>query len=587
MSAPLNSEQDWQAADQLAQGAGAGVSPPPANPPIDPAVLAALSSQQAATQAPPIQAPPPVVIPGGAPAGALMETPREATSDTLNLLEQNKGLTRQDADIATQQANALAAKNQELADEKKQQAQDYNDNLLTSSARHAEDYKRTVDAYNEYRDKAGSLKDPSNQYWEDKGTGTRIASAFASFASGLGAGLLGHAGNPFMDFLNKQIDRNYDSHKQNIRDSYEKQVAAGHLQDNADSWSQFQTNAKLKSYDLSSEHIKAELEAIKQGAVGQAQKVAADRTINDISQQQVNARRAQAQYEATLAMNTAAQQRARRKEVQENWKDLHDKALAAGYGEDQASASAAKGLVQLGYNGSEIAPQMTAIGMSYDPKSSQWGKINPDTKAFEPILAEKPKPPAAEGDVPTTDTVTGKPLKLEERQKQQAMQVKMPDGSVRMANSAEDADDARVMLNATTDLNNGISRVEAIEKQLQDPNTDLKTRRMLVGEYNTITKDMITRYNAAAQGTKRATGQGEAHILGEDAIPEPPSALGAATREFYSHTRILENQGKINALKKIIEGNNKGVEGYLQGKPTSKSSSGKVYTKADDVPTLK
>ncbi len=70
------------------------------------------------------------------------------------------------------------------------------------------------DIHNALKDvQKGHIK--PNQYLENMGTGSKIASAIGLFLGGLGSAYTGQ-GNPAMDFLNKQIDRDIDSQKSGL-----------------------------------------------------------------------------------------------------------------------------------------------------------------------------------------------------------------------------------------------------------------------------------------------------------------------------------------------------------------------------------
>lgn len=483
MTQPAN-EQDWQAADALQ-----GMQGPPPTPLPD------------MTPAP--------IYQGGAKPGAIVETPRQATADTLNSVETQKDLAEKGGQIAEGEGSELGAKFDAAAAEKTAQAQDYQKALADSTQRHEEDRQRALDAYKEYQQAAGSLKGPKEDYWANKGTSARILSGFAAFASGLGSGLQGRAGeNPYLDYVNKEIAQNYDAHKQNVEDLYQKQVAAGKIADDEDSHQKFMQDARLHSYDLASEHVKSELEAIKNRALGQNQRVLAENSIEGLTQQQIAMRKAQAMQEAAAAAAAGAAYRAKAKEAGDKFEEAYKANLAAGYGNEQARTEAAKFVAARGYDRSIIAPIAEANGGTYNTKTGQYEYADVTPKQ------------SGDGLVPTVDPNTGKALKPEEREKLNALRVQMPDGSVRLANNAEDQKKVQQEVTAHQTLT-------AFTDKLNGPNGWLsqmaagKLDATQIGEWEGKRKAAIEAYKALS-GAEGNTGVGTARLLGEDEFPEPP-----------------------------------------------------------------
>lgn len=352
---------------------------------------------------------------GGTPDGSIRSTPEQATADTLNNLDQQEQLEGEQGKDESKEAKAEAAKQMEAAQEKIQQANDFATLQSANQAKYEDAHAQTQAAYQDYRKAAGSLKDPNSQFWEDHGQGSRITAALAAFSSGMGAGLTGHGGNPFMDFLTKQIDNNFQAHKQNIDDLYNSAVAAGKIEDSAESHNRFMNEAKLKSYDLASAHISHELNAIKDTTTSQVAKVTAAKAIAGLEQQGIQARQALAQKEAARGAAALAAQRAAQREVRETFQknlELHNKDM----GEDEARLAAVKDLVASGYDRSAVAAIADANGVQYDTKSGQWAipkpAEQPSDQASEPHYDEDGKL------VVPTKTASGKRIPQEERDKQ-------------------------------------------------------------------------------------------------------------------------------------------------------------------------
>jgi hypothetical protein len=251
-----------------------------------------------ATQPPPVAAPEtpaspppgPSAIPGGPyPAvfqpGAISANPAQAATGELAVNEGLAGSAQQAGEANEAALAEERAAHEAEAQRIKTQAEIEDRARLQANAEVQAEHQRHVDAYEEYRKKAASLKDPASQYWEDKGTPARIFAGLAAFSSGLGAGLVGQAGNPYLDFLNKEIDRNYNAHKQNINDLFDKQVAAGKIEDTAQNRAAFDAKARFAHYDMASQAIAEQLKAISTKALGANVRAMTDKTLGDLDRQ--------------------------------------------------------------------------------------------------------------------------------------------------------------------------------------------------------------------------------------------------------------------------------------------------------------
>jgi len=321
--------------------------------------------------------PPAPVTPyaGGAAPGKITATPTQATAEGLNTLAQKQDVTTQGAEEQAAAHDEQAGVLDQAAAQKQKDAADYAHFRAESDERHTLDHQRTMQAYQDYAAKAGSLKDPSSQFWEDKGTGAQMLSGLAAFASGLGAGLTGQGGNPFLDYLNKRIDGNYAAHKQNISDLFDKQVAAGKIADTEDNWTHFQDEAKLKFYDLAHAHVQDMLKSVEQRALGQNVKNLAKQTNLDIEKQKIDMRaglsHAQAVAAQAAAAAAAADRKAREKEMRESFVkvlDAHDKDLP----QEERIQGAFKALGALGYRDEELAPFARGVGAVPGEKPGSW-----------------------------------------------------------------------------------------------------------------------------------------------------------------------------------------------------------------------
>lgn len=323
------------------------------------------------------------------------------TTEAVGNLDKQADLVRQQGEIDQQAGEDLYFKQQQAADEKIQQAEDYKNYYKELLAKHNEDGERAKAAYNEFAAKAGSLKDPTQQYYSDHGGfGAQLASGVAAFASGLGAGLLGHAGNPFLDFLNNHINANFESHKQNIRDLYDKQVAAGKIADTNQNWAMFSAEAKLKAYELDSAHITNELQSIKDRAMGQQAKLTAQIGINGLEKQKLQLRNELAQKQAAALAKAKAEQRAaaaaraaEQKEARALVGKVYEQGLSSGMSSEEAALAAAKAGQTAGYDNLVLAPIMAGAGVAFDPKQDKFviGEVRAPGKGGASNMSEGDK----------------------------------------------------------------------------------------------------------------------------------------------------------------------------------------------------
>lgn len=379
-------------------------APPPGAPPVTPEMRVAQAGADLDAATAPAFA-------GGTPEGKLSSTPRQAAADLLNSGERQKGLETEEGRIKAQEQADIARTQAAAAAEKVQQSNDFQGLLTQSQQKFEAEHAQTQAAYDKYKAAAGTLKDPESQFYEDKGQGYRVQTALAAFAAGIGAGFNGQAGNPVLDLLQKKIQSNYESHKQNIEDLYNSGVQAGKIEDTSENHAKFMQDSKLRSYELQSAHVKDELAAIAARAQSPLAKTAAAKTIEQIDQNQIGVRQKLAQQEAAAAAAGLAGQRARANEV----RGAYQKALEkhADLAPEEARIEATKDLHSMGFNASETAPIFEANGVRTNPGTGE--PVFPESKV--PV---GPEGPSYDADgkllIPSRDSVTGKQLKPEERQ---------------------------------------------------------------------------------------------------------------------------------------------------------------------------
>ena len=489
---------------------------------------------------------------GKAPQGTLTLDVPNAQRATLGNIEEKKDISAEEgrtAQTGEQQAADLMARD---AAEKQQADADYKKQLAEVQAKHEANHAQLQEAYDEYKKSSGNLKDPSKEFWADKSTGARVLSGLAAFASGMGAGLLGSTGNPYLEHLDKMIASNFESHKQNINDVFQRQVQAGKISDDDDSYRQFMDQAKLHSYDLASMHIKSELERVKHTALGSNYKVLADKTINDLNQQEIDRRAALGAAQAQAAAAAAAAGRAKQKEIADKYTDAYKANLSAGYGEDQARAAAAKAVQGAGYDRSLLAPIMEANGGVYSPKSGQF--------EFQEAA------PTEGGElVPAKDPVTGKPLKSEERRALEDQVVTDLNGTQRLARNKSEVPKITQQVQTIHGFNDSLDQLQKLQdKWVKDGALDRGDQ----SKWEALTGKLAVAYNGVA-GSERATAEGEVENLKESVMPHPPGILGTSVKgvKITGIGAALQSkearQAKLDALKDYVRSHSADIEGKL------------------------
>jgi hypothetical protein len=490
---------------------------------------AAPQLQQPATIAPPTAQLPTPYGPGIA-ANAIGATPSQYQQSSLNLNQRQQDLALANADAIRDATAKTVAIQQQAANEKQQQASDFQSHLQTSMQQHNERERTAQQAYQNWVNQSKNIgQDPNKAFWADKSTGSKILSAFALFASGLGAGLQHKGGNPFLDFLNQQIGRNFDAHKEAIGEMYKQQVEAGRMEDTTDNYNKFMANAKITGYGLSADHITSQLEAIKAQTNGQAQANLADQTILGLQQNADNAKLNYSQQQARASATVLANQRQQIKDARKDYSDTYDKLLGAGYGADQAAQLAADSMTQKGYDRPTVTGIMSGNGYTFDSNTDKW------TAPPKPVGTTMPG-----GDlIPNEDSATGKLLKPEEKEKLQELVVNTPEGQ-RLANSAED----KVWIQKTQEANAAMQNYNDVIASMQKANPS-KWFDTTDGSERAKLADAAKRANAAVEAVKeenKSTGGGGRGIVGiaaknliglnDDPFPDMSGALHPTAATF-------------------------------------------------------
>ena len=459
--------------------------------------------------------------------GQLTANPAEATAAGLSV-----DTAQQGSEQAGTEANAQAFADQQAAEAKEQkriQQEADNEKRAQEAAKAAIDveHQRHVDAFEDYQKKAGSLKDPSSQFWEDKGTGARVMSGLAAFASGLGAGLTGHGGNPFLDYLNKQIQGDYESHKQNISDLFDKQVAAGKMQNTAQDRAEFERRARFAHYDLASQAVSHQLKGIVAGALGANVKTLGSRTLDDLDRHKIGLMQSYWQQQQAALNAKYSYQQAER--------DRQEKIREFYYGKQPEAASA------------QEKEEGTTGALAASPGASL-------------STVKRGQDVANSGQLPTVGYV-----KPEDAAKKRGLMV---DG--RMASSPEAAETVRTMKGANSTIEHHVDRLEQIDRELSSGSSTQDVRNGLKQEFEKLSADIGQQMATAGEASKRVSGQNSFAGVG---LPEAPGTVVATLGiEGPKSIRVSSNKGAFKALRDIVRDNRKATEEFMSDWPLAPAS---------------
>lgn len=317
-----------------------------------------------------------------APADQIPISSRQFTAGTVDTNALKSGLATQEGNQKADMLNRVADVQTSKAADAQKNAADFQSDLAIANAKSNAEHIQHQAAYDEYKKVAGNLKDPSSQFWQDKGQGSRITAALALAAGGF-------SGNDhFANFLNKEIDNNYNAHKQNIDDLYRGAVEAGKIEDSTENHNRFNADMKLKAYDLARMAFADQIDSETNRGNSKIAKTIGSQVVAGLTQDSLAARRNQAILDAQQATAGRAAAKAKQDKIAEQVLKLHE-LYHSDYGPEQENAMVAKGLKSLGYTDVEIAPHMTGLGATY--KAGE-GWIPPEVKDqgnVEPTFDEK------------------------------------------------------------------------------------------------------------------------------------------------------------------------------------------------------
>lgn len=344
---------------------------PTATPPAQPGPQVPMPQPAAPMPAPqPPVAPPqaaPLPVPGA--NAPVRYSPAQAVGAQQALGQQGQDLELKGGAAESEGQDKIAAEEARRAAEIAQTKIDEVNAQKAAEEKWNAAHNKHVDMFNKYAEKAGSLKDPSTQFWEDKGQGAHIGAALAGFVSGAGAGF-NHQQDPFIDYLNDRIKGNYEAHRQNIEDLYKASVESGKIADTVENHNKFNQDARLASTKFGELQTDHELKRYAAETNSKVMKVKALQAANTIAGQGVQ-RGAQLVHDETAqALAQAALQRAKQIEIRAAWTKSYDTNRAK-MGDAEASAAATQTVHKLGYNRSELASIDAANNVTTDPKTGE------------------------------------------------------------------------------------------------------------------------------------------------------------------------------------------------------------------------
>lgn len=518
---------------------------------------------------------------GNAPVGTRTLTAPQSDVATLGNKEEQKDIAATEGTIGSSSEAEQARILRIDAAEKAQRTADYNKFLQQATADHEALRAQSQADHKAWLQARGDKTNPQKEFWKDKTSGAHVLSGLAAFASGMGAGLLGQVGNPYLDHLNKIVTQNWEAHRQDVDDLFKRQVESGKIADTDASYRDFMDKAKMHASELGEEHIKSELERVKHGALGENYKVLADKTINGIDQQQIDRRAAAGARDAAALAAAAQARRAQEEKVRGAYKDAYEHNLSAGYGEEESRIAAAKAVQGMGFDRSILAPVMESNGGAYNPKSGQ----------FE--FQEAPKPEGGSALIPDKDPVTGKPIKPEARAQLEQQVVRDVNGVERLVRNKEEVKPVNNQLEAIRDFKKELPRLKELQDKWESGKLDGAKE---ISEYEAIVGRMIPIYNSLA-GSDRATPGGEVeHVLRTSVMPVTPGTTiklgeheaniaklgvpGSSTGYFQkqaakeSRARIEGLEGRVKQVEKDVDARLKPVAGSAASKPDEQAAEG-------------
>lgn len=499
--------------------------------------------------------------------GGLTSSPSQTTGANIQNLEQQQQLAGNQGDVQSAGYSAAAQVQAEAAAEKQQQAADFNNLLQQHGQAAKEDHDRVVSSWKQHAEAAAaSGKDPTNEFWNDHGGfAGRLLGSLGAFASGLGSGLLGKGGNPFLDHINDEINKNYDAHRKHIDDLYNSAVEAGRIEKDSQSKRDFDLKAKLQYYDLASQSIQHQLDAVANTTQSGAVKLLAQKTALDLDNQITGARSNLYQQQAAQGAAALAQQRAWDKEVRAAYQDALTK-HGATMSEADARVEAAKD-VEAAFGSTPTYHQSLAkvvknTSIGYDTKTGKY--IFPETLQQGAVTPEG---------IPTTD-IYGHRRKPEEIEKDKQLVTRLPDGTSGIANNA---DDKKVVENVA----NGAQRVDDLMKLVNGTGDPNKPGLLWKYQHNQLTPEDWNEWKSAAgaltsmltvaeTGGSRAASLGALKLIGPEMVPQPPPLsnsgiagqvgnVGADILHFQSNTA-----GKLVGLQKFKDDINNEIKSRLR-----------------------
>jgi hypothetical protein len=498
--------------------------------------------------------------------GGLTASPTEVTAANITNLQQQQELAQKQGQSQGTGLDAAAQIQHNAAVEKQQQAVDYSQLLQKGAAESQEDHNRIVSAYNEHRAAAqASGEDPTNAFWKDHGGfAGRLLGALGAFASGMGAGMLGKGGNPFLDHINEEINKNFAAHQQHIKDLYNSAVEAGEVGKSDQDKQSFEQKSKLQYYDLASQYVQHQLDEVSNATQSNAVKMLADKTKLDLDNQITGQRSNLYQQQAAQGAAAAAMQRKNDAEVRTAYQASLAKHME-NLNEQDARVEASKDMEATFGSYPQYHGAIGALRNQLMVKDPTTGKMG-----YPETMANSPNNTTPEG-IPLNDEF-GHRRKPEEIDKDRQLVITLPDGTHGIANSPDDKKKAEVMSNAS-------QKVDQFRDLLSGPNG-------LIAKFSngTITQEEIGKWDgaraAAVAATKGAetgstgiTGIGQIKMLSPEQFPEAPMGQSFLTGKGVGNIGYVGSQltnwvpkaqGMMTSLKEFSDENKKAISTYIR-----------------------
>ena len=145
-----------------------------------------------------------------APTGKPLEKPLEKPLTEAERLYRDESELKEEAVLGQYNAEKMVAEQTEGA------LKDYDAKLNKAIGTYQSEMKNAINEYNTLQNKMADGTIDPNRYWKNAGWGGLVGAALSVAHSGFSAGIMGQAGNPAIDIINKEIERDIEAQKAEI-----------------------------------------------------------------------------------------------------------------------------------------------------------------------------------------------------------------------------------------------------------------------------------------------------------------------------------------------------------------------------------